>query len=171
MRKIVLITGAPGSGKTTLLRSVVARLSQPARGFYTQEIRKGGVRQGFELVTLDGAHGVLAHVDLHRPPRIGKYGVDPGVLERMAVPLLHKAAEEGGLAVIDEIGPMEMLSTPFRQAVLDLLDSPASLLATVVQRSTPFSDRVKSTLGVTLIEVTPGNRDSLPDQVLAALRE
>jgi nucleoside-triphosphatase len=171
MRKILLITGKPGSGKTTLFRRVVSSLPRPAVGFYTQEIRQEGIRQGFELVTLDGQRGILAHVNLRHPPRIGKYGVDLGALERLAVPLLLKTNAEGGLAVIDEIGPMEILSTPFRQAVLALLNGPASLIATIVLRSTPFTDLVKSTPGAILLEIDPGNREKLIDQIMAIMQE
>jgi nucleoside-triphosphatase len=171
MRKIILITGAPGSGKTTLLRSVLPHLLQPLSGFYTQEIRQGGIRQGFELVTLDEQRGVLAHVNLRRPLRIGKYGVDLSVMDRLGVLAMLQFAKGGGLVVIDEIGPMEILSEPFRQAVLHLLDGPASLLATVAQCSIPFTDQVKSTPGALLLEVTPRNRESLPGQILAALQE
>ena len=34
----------------------------PAFGFYTQEIRIQNRREGFEIVTLDGAHGSLAKI-------------------------------------------------------------------------------------------------------------
>lgn len=167
----ILLSGAPGSGKTTLVRRVIERLSRPVAGFYTQEIRQSGVRRGFELLTLDGEHGLLAHIDFRRPPRVGKYGVDLGVLERLAVPAIRAGLAAGALIVIDEIGPMELLSAPFRQVVLEALESPSDLLATVVQRSTPFSDRVKSMPGVTLLEVNLLNRQALLDHIVSLLEK
>jgi len=55
MSKNVLITGKPGRGKTTLFRRLVDTLRhlEPV-GFYTQEIREGGVRKGFTLNGSDG---------------------------------------------------------------------------------------------------------------------
>ena len=73
----VLITGPPGVGKTTLIRKLCEALaSVRSAGFYTQEMRQEGVRTGFELVSLDGRRGVLAHVDTAGPARVGRYGVD-----------------------------------------------------------------------------------------------
>lgn len=45
----------------------------PLRGFYTEEVRSGGVRQGFRLVTFGGERRLIADVRFG-PPRVGKYG-------------------------------------------------------------------------------------------------
>jgi nucleoside-triphosphatase len=166
MKTVILLTGTPGSGKTTLIHNVLSKLSIPAGGFYTQEIRQAGVRLGFEIVTLDGKRGVLAHVDIHSRQRVGKYGVDIDALDRLAVPAVLNAAAQGWLVVIDEIGPMEILSASFRLVVLAALDSQAPVLASIVQRSTPFTDQVKAMPGVILLEVRRENRQVLVKQVL-----
>ena len=50
--RILLVTGVPGIGKTTLVRRLAMQLQQyRIGGFYTEEIRTGGQRQGFRLVT------------------------------------------------------------------------------------------------------------------------
>lgn len=170
MSKTILLTGRPGCGKTTLIRQVVLHLSGPVSGFYTREIREGGVRKGFEIVTLDGQQGVLAHVDIHSRKRIGKYGVDVSTLEALGVAAIQKAVAVNGIVVIDEIGPMEILSKRFRQAVLEALESNATVFGTIVKRSTPFTDRIKSRPGVRLIEVKPDSRDALVDWILALLK-
>jgi len=168
----ILLTGPPSCGKTTVIRKVVAGLLVPAGGFYTQELRDvHHVRLGFEIVTLDGRRATLAHVDIRSPQRVGKYGVDLAALDGLAVQVVHLALELGGLVVIDEIGPMELLSTLFRQVVLEALESDASLLATIVQRSTPFTDAFKRRPEVTLMEVRPDNREHLPGDILALLLE
>src|SRR5512139_3885766 len=76
-KKNILITGLPGSGKTTLLRKVAEELKplHPA-GFFTSEIREANTRKGFELRSLNGKKGLLAHVDILSPHRVGKYKVD-----------------------------------------------------------------------------------------------
>ena len=77
MPKNLLVTGPPGCGKTTLVRKIVQELgSLPMTGFYTEEIREGRDRVGFALVGLDGRRGVLSHVKVGGPYRVGRYGVD-----------------------------------------------------------------------------------------------
>ncbi len=145
------------------------QLDRPAGGFYTQELRTGGVRTGFEIVTLDGKRGILAHVDIHSRQRIGKYGIDLSTLDRLAVDAIREAIQDPdprSLVIIDEIGPMEMRSQNFCNAVLDALDSHKKMLGTIVQRSTSFGDRIKSRPDVQIIEVRRDNRDGLLEQLL-----
>ena len=170
MQKAILLTGRPGCGKTTLIQRVLAQYEGCAGGFYAREIRKDGVREGFEIVTLDGLQGTLAHVDIKSRQRVGKYGVDVGVMERLAVPAITQAARQDVLVVIDEIGPMEILSEAFCEAVLQVLDINARLLGAIVQRRLPFSDGVKQREDVRLIEVRSGNRDVLVGVILDQLQ-
>ena len=67
--------------------------------------------------------------------------------------------------MIDEIGPMEIRSAPFREAVVDALDSELPVLATIFLRSLPFTDAIKSRPDVELIEVRPNNREELVPQM------
>ncbi len=170
MGKALLLTGAPGCGKTTVVRRVLAGLDIAAGGFYTQEIREAGVRRGFEIVALDGRRGILAHVDIRGGPRVGKYGVDLNALEEVGVQAIVQATRAAWLVVIDEIGPMEVLSGPFRQAVLQALESQPPVFGTISARGIPFADGVKAHRNVRLIEVHPQNRDRLPEQVKATLQ-
>jgi nucleoside-triphosphatase len=171
MRKSILLTGSPGCGKTTLIQKVLSKLTIPTSGFYTREIRQRGVRKGFEIITLDGKRGVLSHVNIQSAKRVGKYGVDSDALVTLAVPAIYQGIKSGGLIIIDEIGPMEIVSSHFRQAVLDALDSDAKVLGTIVRRSTPFTDNIKSRQDVTTIEVAPNNRDTLLDHLLTQFRK
>jgi nucleoside-triphosphatase len=170
MNKNILLTGHPGCGKTTLIRRVLARLDGPVGGFYTQEIRVDGVRQGFKLVTFDGQEGVLAHVTFGSPLRVGKYSVDLTALETVGVPSVQRALQANALIVIDEIGPMELLSEVFCQVVTDALDSDCAVFGSIVRRSKPFSDQVKARPDVTVIEVHSGNRDTLADELATLLQ-
>ncbi|MDX1615720.1 MAG: NTPase [Candidatus Promineifilaceae bacterium] len=169
MDRHILITGRPGSGKTTLIRRVVKKLPYPAHGFYTKEIRQDGRRQGFALVTLTGQRGLLAHVKRSGSPRVGRYGVDVSTLQQLGVKSIEQAIEMDGLIVIDEIGPMELLSDPFRQIVRRALNGDKPVLATIVSRSLPFADQIKTRPDVTLITVSPNNRDRLAVQITERL--
>ncbi len=101
MKQVYLLTGKPGTGKTSLIKQAVAGLGGKAGGFYTEEIWSGGARLGFRLVTLDGESTILAHVNIHSPYRVSKYGVDIDNLDRVGVSALYKAAEECDLVVVD----------------------------------------------------------------------
>lgn len=169
MGKTILLTGAPGSGKTTLIRRIVAQLDRPAGGFYTKEIRERGTRRGFEIVTLDGHRGRLAHVEIRGQPRVSKYGVDLKALDSLAVPAIEGAVAGGGVVVIDEIGPMEILSERFRRALQAAIESEATVLGTIVQRSLPFTDQIKAIPGITLLQVRRDNREALLAQILERL--
>jgi nucleoside-triphosphatase len=161
----VLLTGRPGCGKTTLVKRVVKNLPQRAAGFYTEEIRDRAARVGFRLVTLDGAEAVLAHVDFKTPERVGKYGLDLSALEAVGVKAVRAAMRGQQLLVIDEIGPMEIRSAIFRDAVSEALDSEVPVLATITSRSLPFADAIKSRRDVTLIEVRSDNRERLVSEL------
>jgi nucleoside-triphosphatase len=157
----VLLTGRPGCGKTTLIRHVVNDLALPAGGFYTEEIRQRGRRVGFKLVTLDGKETVFADVNFKTSERVGKYGLDLAKLETVGIAAVREAVHTRKLVVIDEIGPMEIRSAIFRDAVNQALDSSVSILATIVARSLPFTDAIKKRPDVSMVEVCPENRRQL----------
>ncbi len=165
----LLLTGHPGVGKTTAIKRILAQLSRPVGGFYTEEVRENGKRSGFKIVTLDGQSGMLAHVSIRSPYRIGQYGVDLTMVDTLAVDSIHRAAAEGQIVLIDEIGPMELFSNPFCQTVKAILHSDARVLGTIVRRPHPVADAIKRMPAVTVIEVTVENRDTIIAHVLDRL--
>jgi nucleoside-triphosphatase len=167
----ILLTGRPGCGKTTLIKQVVNELPRGAGGFYTEEIRDGGTRAGFKIVTLDGEEAVFAHVDFKTRSRVGKYGLNLSALERIGVDAIRQAIHARRLVVIDEIGPMEIRSPIFREAVNEALDSAVLVLATIFARPLPFTEAIKSRRDVTLIEVRADNRERLVSELSDRIRD
>ncbi len=166
----ILLTGVPGCGKTTLIRRLAYELEGlgPA-GFFTEEIRLQGQRRGFRLTGLDGSKGLLAHVDFHGGPRVGRYGVDVArFVDFLNALKLDQAATL--LVFLDEIGRMECLSEHFTHLVRRLLDSPKTIVATVALKGGGFIAEVKQRPDVQLIEIDPRNRDRLVEDLVKRIR-
>jgi nucleoside-triphosphatase len=93
--------------------------------------------------------------------------VDLAELERVAVPALQGS---GDVAVIDELGKMELASAALREAVAALLRRPVAVVATVHAFAHPFTDALKGRPGVEVIRVDPANRDRLPELLAVRVR-
>jgi len=171
-RIVLLITGRPGVGKTTALRRVADALGGAVGlgGFYTEEIRRGGERQGFRLVTFDGRRGVMARADASGGPRVGKYRVDVDVIDALAASALAIRIETR-LYLVDEVGKMECLSPQFVAAMRVLLHSDKSVVATIAERGSGFIEEVKRHPGAELWTVTRANRDAIHRRIVDWLRD
>jgi nucleoside-triphosphatase len=170
MKHILLLTGNPGVGKTTVVRTVAACLPDwHIRGFYTEEIREGGQRQGFRLVTFGGHRVTLAHVDFHTPYRVSKYYVDISTFEALVDSALS-LNRHADVYLIDEIGKMECFSPKFVAAVQTILDASKPVIATVAKKGGGFISDVKKRADVERWDVTYENRASLPERALTWLR-
>lgn len=173
MGQTLFLTGRPGVGKTTVIRAVARALGEQADGFYTEEIRSAGQRQGFRLISLRGEQAILAHVQLKGSgrPRVGRYGVDVQALEQVGVTALERAVALGRIVVIDEIGKMELFSQTFKAAVLAAMDKETPVVATVMARPHPWVDALKPRPNVSLWTVTVENRARMAAQVLNWLHQ
>ena len=170
MGRVILLAGRPGVGKTTIIEEVADRLGGQAGGFYTAEIREGGRRLGFQIVTLDGEEGVLAHVNI-RGPRVSKYGVNLQDLEGVGVASLERGLARNQYIIIDEIGKMELYSTKFKKVVLEAVESDKVIVGTVMAGPHPWVDDLKARPGVTLLQVTEANREGMAERILGMLGE
>jgi len=140
-------------------------MSGKVDGFYTREIRTKGSRQGFEIITLSGDEAVLAHVNIPARERVGKYGVDVEALDRVGVQSIRRALDEDDIVVVDEIGKMELLSTAFRQAIADTLNSKKKLLGTIMLKSHPWADSIKADARVEVLGVTKFNHNQALERI------
>ncbi|MBM3156763.1 MAG: NTPase [Chloroflexi bacterium] len=170
MKKAYLLTGEPGCGKTTIIKETLARANKSAGGFYTEEIRNQGNRQGFKIVTLDGKSAVLSHIDMSSPHKVSKYGVDTDNIDKVAVPAIEEAIRIKDVIVIDEIGKMELFSQSFQDAVLRALSSEKKTLGTIMLASHPWADKIKQRPDVEIVKMTRSNRSEVLSKVLDWLR-
>lgn len=166
----ILLTGLPRSGKTTAIMQIINNINcGKVAGFYTQEIRRGVIREGFSWRRLDGVTGTLAHIDIKGPFRVGKYGVDVAGFEKSVVPILDPEESDTELFIVDEIGKMECFSKEFVAAIRLLFKSDQSVLATVALKGPGLISEVKNYSNTRLFNLTRHNRDKTIVEILQAL--
>lgn len=161
-------TGPPRSGKTTLVSRLSAELAAQnvsVGGILTQEVREAGERVGFCVSDIGGPSALIAHVGLTDGPMVGRYHVDVMAFDRLALPALERAAQQCHVAIVDELGQMELLSGPFIESINRLLAQDIPLVATIHARHHPVTDAMKSRPGIELLEVSHANAG----QILADL--
>jgi nucleoside-triphosphatase len=134
-------------------------------GFYTEEIREGGQRKGFELISLNGKRGILSHKDIKSPYRVGAYKVDIESFENLlnSVPFFDPSNR---LIIIDEIGKMECLSDPFKNLLKKIFNSGKLVIATVALKGRGLIAEIKERQDIKLFEMTKHNRDLLLLEIL-----
>ncbi|MCS4540059.1 MAG: NTPase [Thaumarchaeota archaeon] len=175
---IWLITGPPAIGKSTVISKVVLALR--TRGYIvggclTKEAKRNGVRVGFTIHDLmGGTSAELASTGSMVGPRLGKYRVSLTNLSLVGASSLRRAAGEAELIVIDEVGPMELMSPEFRRAVEACYKSPRPILAVVHERmKDPLIELLVSDPMTKSFEVSLHNREGtvadLSAQIVAAL--
>jgi len=163
--KLILLTGLPGVGKTTIINRPCTHYTTKGRnvqGITTREFREKGQRVGFKITDLATAEeGWLARKDAARGPRIGSYRVVSEDLERIGVVALERASKgSADIVVVDEIGPMEMTSMLFRNAVSKVFDGQHATVVTVKFGShCPEVEKVRARS--TLLEIAKDNREEI----------
>ena len=170
-RKHLLLTGQPGCGKSTVLIRLSQRLrDRSVRGFTTAEAREGGRRVGFKIRTLAGLEGMLSHIRFGGPHHVGRYGVDIIQFEQLVLPELCPEDPCIEAFLIDEIGKMECFSQRFIEALRKILKGSVPVVATIAARGGGFISEVKALPNVTILHVTVGNRDELPERIAQWLK-
>ena len=170
LSRVLLLTGLPGVGKTTVVQRAMDQLSDrgfKVGGILTREVRRDKTRIGFEIEDLSTRlKGWLAHVSQPDGPQIGKYRVNLRDLEGVGAKAILSAIVQADIIAIDEIGPMELTSTSFRESVTKAINSEKIVLATIHHGAGgSFTGAIKQKKDVEIIEVTLRNREELPQVV------
>ncbi|MGQ9641145.1 MAG: NTPase [Candidatus Bathycorpusculaceae bacterium] len=165
-KRILLLTGNPGVGKTTVLLKVIAALKAKGYsvgGMVSREVRSCNIRVGFEILDLNGERrGWLAHVNQKTGPQVGKYRVNLEDLNRIGVEAILNAVRECEVVAIDEVGPMELFSEKFREAVKRAFESGKLVVGVVHWKAKDrLIEDVKKREDAEIIAITYENRDKL----------
>jgi len=168
--RVILLTGRPGVGKTTIVNRVYKHYSVSGlkiEGMTTREVREGGARTGFMITDLSsGQEGWLAKKDLTTGPRVGSYVVVSEDLEKIGVAGLERSMEgAANLVIVDEIGPMEMTSTSFRNSISRVLNGNKAVVATVKYGSR-YPEVEKMWQKSVHWEITKENRESIYGRIV-----
>ncbi len=136
-------------------------------GMISQEIREKGVRVGFEIHDYATRRkGWLAHVRQPTGPRIGKYRVNLADLKSIGVAAILNALQDSEIVLIDEVGPMELLSGDFREAIRKAVNGPKPILGTIHYRAQHHLVRqIKSREDVEIVEMSRKTGDKLPASI------
>ena len=169
-KRVLLLTGNPGVGKTTVLIKTVEALKAEGisvGGMISREAREGNVRVGFEIIDLtNNKHGWLAHINQRAGPQVGKYHVNLEDLDNVGATAIVEAVEKCDVIAIDEIGPMELFSQKFKQAVKQALESRKVVLAVVHAKARdPLINEAKQREDSEIFTVTLADRDKLVEEI------
>ncbi len=171
MKKNIILTGEPGSGKSTLLIKVVEELETKmpgiCLGMYTKEIKEDGIRVGFRM-----ANAIIAHVNSDSKTRVSKYGVEVDMISDRALDRIRSFPDDPALVLyLDEIGQMQLHSQIFKKLVKKCLDSTNICIATLSSvYHSQFTRAVRKRKDIEIINVTPENREELPQLILEKIK-
>jgi len=171
LKRLMFVTGPPSIGKTSvLLRSVngLKNRGYAIGGMISREVREGGVRVGFEIMDFSTEErGWLAHINQRTGPKISKYRVNLTDLEAIGVSSILYAIRGADMIIVDEIGPMELFSSAFRDAVVQAAESEKPVLGTIhFGLRNSLVNSLKKREDAEIFEVTYENRETLHNLII-----
>jgi nucleoside-triphosphatase len=175
MSRRIFLTGRPGIGKTSVLLRVI-KILQDERllvgGILSHEVRQGASRVGFRLIDItNGREGWLAHIHHESGPSVGKYRVNLHDLHHIGVRAILSAIDTVDVIVIDEIGPMELFSSAFKEAVTRAMESPKILIGVLHYRvRDPLISTIRTIPHIQIFEVTLTNRQHLHKTIIHMIK-
>lgn len=128
---------------------------------------------GFEIMDLStGQRGWLAHVNQPTGPRIGKYRVNLTDLDVIGAGAILDALQNADILAVDEIGPMELSSSAFSNALVKAVESSKPILGTIhYGLRNSLINNIKNREDVEILRVTYENRENLHNLIAGKISE
>lgn len=166
MRNIILFSGEPRIGKTTIIKKIIQMVGEcNCIGFYTEEVRNDFDRIGFDCVSLDGKRQRIADVNLQGDIRIGRYGINVKAFEEFALQTISNYSNRNKIIIIDEIGPIQLLSTKFKQEIGNILSGNNCVIGTIFYDKHPDIDVIKKLPGIKVYLITSENKNTILENI------
>ena len=168
IRKHLFLTGDKQVGKSTLLRKLIERAGLECSGFETQAFYLNNERRGFTL------HG---RVDM--PPYANDCICCARIEEKRSVPVLPVFDENGArmlqisrsapapYILMDELGRLEQHAEAFIREIYACLDSDKRVIGVLQKCSSAHVEEISRRDDVTVLTVTPENRDALLETLIS----
>ncbi|MCL2736869.1 MAG: nucleoside-triphosphatase [Propionibacteriaceae bacterium] len=153
----VFLTGAKQVGKTTVIQRFVAQSGLGADGFVTTWV-DGDAGRRLTLSAYDSPPGAGVDVACRDQGRAVAVDGVAGVFDIDGVRILD-ACGRRDVIIMDEVGALESSAVLFQEAVLRRLEGDVPVLGVVQPKRTAFLDAIRAHPSVTLLTVTPQNRD------------
>ena len=166
IKKHLFLTGDKQVGKSTLLHRLIEIEQLDCAGFETRAFYLNGVRRGFML------HG---RVEL--PPYENDSICCARIAEKQSIPILP-VFEENGVKILreslhssapfllmDELGRLEREADRFITGIFQCLDSEKRVLGVLQKCSSAHVKAIAQRDDVTVLSVTPENREALLTQL------
>lgn len=168
----IFLTGAVQVGKSTIIEKTVSALSVPVGGFRSGYGPDRSAHDRWLYLwdasgppIYDEAHGVVRFTDSRPEVQLDRFNT-------LGVETLRQARRRGvSLILMDECGRFEGQAAAFHAEIFATLNGNIPVLGVVRQGFHGWLDTIRSHPKVTLLAVTPDNRDILPDQIAALLRD
>lgn len=170
VKRHLFLTGEKQVGKSTLLRKLIDARRLDCSGFETQAFYLNGERRGFTL-----------HGRVEMPPYENDCICCARIEENRSVPVLpvfdinganilrKSLSSASPFILMDELGKLERKSESFIGQIIACLDSDKRVLGVLQKCRSDHIEAIMQREDVSIITVTPENRDALTQWLIAHL--
>ena len=166
----IFLTGEKQVGKSTLWQRLISRRQLRCAGFETRLLTLDGQRRGFLLhgrVDMDPASNDCI-VSVRTGPRKSVPVLD--VFNENGVEILRRSLDsDAPFLLMDELGKLERQAEAFCNQVRLCLGSEKRVLGVLQQCDSPLVREISQRSDVTLLHITPSNRNALLEELSEVL--
>jgi len=102
---------------------------------------------------------------------MGRYGIDIEVFEDFALQAINNYSSSSKIIIIDEIGPIQLLSIKFKQEINNILTGSNCVIGTIFYNKHPEIDEMKKIPGIKIYTITNENRNTLVGNIYQGIQK